>query len=38
MSGSEEADGSGFVSLVRKSDRQSLIAAVEQASKMGIAA
>jgi two-component system, chemotaxis family, sensor kinase CheA len=38
MSGSAEADGSGFASLVRKSDRHSLIAAVEQASKMGIAA
>jgi two-component system, chemotaxis family, sensor kinase CheA len=38
MSGSAEADGTGFDSLVRKSDRQSLIAAVEQASKMGIAA
>jgi two-component system, chemotaxis family, sensor kinase CheA len=38
MSGSAEADGTGFASLVRKSDRHSLIAAVEQASKMGIAA
>jgi two-component system, chemotaxis family, sensor kinase CheA len=38
MSGSAEADGTGFDSLVRKSDRHSLIAAVEQASKMGIAA
>jgi two-component system, chemotaxis family, sensor kinase CheA len=38
MSGSPEADGSGFASLVRKSDRHSLIAAVEQASKIGIAA
>jgi two-component system, chemotaxis family, sensor kinase CheA len=38
MSGSAEADGTGFDSLVRKSDRLSLIAAVEQASKMGIAA
>ncbi len=38
MSGSEDADGSGFASLVRKSDRQSLIAAVEHAFKVGIAA
>jgi two-component system, chemotaxis family, sensor kinase CheA len=38
MSGSAEADGTGFDSLVRKSDRHSLIAAVEQASKMGMAA
>jgi hypothetical protein len=38
MSGSDEADGTGFALLVRKSDRQSLIAAVEHVSKMGIAA
>ncbi len=38
MSGSEDADGSGFASLVRKSDRQSLIAAIDCASKMEIAA
>jgi two-component system, chemotaxis family, sensor kinase CheA len=38
MSGSDEADGTGFASLVRKSDRQSLIAAIEHASKIGIAA
>lgn len=38
MSGSADADGTGFASLVRKSDRHSLMAAVEQASKLGIAA
>lgn len=38
MSGSAEADGTGFDCLVRKSDRQSLIAAIGQASKTGIAA
>ena len=38
MSGSDEADGSGFASLIRKSDRVRLIAAVDHASKLGIAA
>jgi two-component system, chemotaxis family, sensor kinase CheA len=38
MTGSAQADATGFASLVRKSDRHSLIAAVEQASKIGIAA
>ena len=38
MSGSAEANGAGFASLVRKSDRHSLIAAVDQASREGIAA
>ena len=38
MSGSEDADGTGFASLVRKSDRSSLMAAVDYASKMEIAA
>jgi two-component system, chemotaxis family, sensor kinase CheA len=38
MSGSEDADGTGFASLVRKSDRSSLIAAIESAAKMEIAA
>ena len=38
MSGSAQADGTGFASLVRKSDRGSLMAAVDYASKLGIAA
>jgi two-component system, chemotaxis family, sensor kinase CheA len=38
MSGHEDADATGFASLVRKSDRRSLIAAMDQASKMEIAA
>lgn len=38
LSGSDEADAAGFAGLVRKSDRHSLIAAVEYASKMGVAA
>jgi two-component system, chemotaxis family, sensor kinase CheA len=38
LSGSSDTDATGFAGLVRKSDRHSLIAAVEYASKMGIAA
>ncbi|WP_313589048.1 hybrid sensor histidine kinase/response regulator [Aquidulcibacter sp.] len=38
LSGSPDADATGFASLVRKSDRDSLIAAVENAAKLEIAA
>ncbi|GIU67838.1 hybrid sensor histidine kinase/response regulator [Candidatus Phycosocius spiralis] len=38
LSGSPDADATGFASLVRKSDRESLIAAIEMASKLEIAA
>ena len=38
LSGSPEADATGFASLVRKSDRESLIAAVEHAASLEIAA
>ena len=38
LSGSPDADGTGFASLVRKSDRASLIAAVENAAKLEFAA
>ncbi|CAN1519325.1 Signal transduction histidine kinase, phosphotransfer (Hpt) domain [Caulobacteraceae bacterium] len=38
LSGSPDADATGFASLVRKSDRKSLIAAVENAAKLEIAA
>jgi hypothetical protein len=38
LSGSPDADATGFASLVRKSDRESLIAAVDIASKLEIAA
>jgi len=38
LSGSPDADATGFASLVRKSDRNSLIAAVENAAKLEIAA
>ncbi|GBF59424.1 chemotaxis protein CheA [Candidatus Phycosocius bacilliformis] len=38
LSGSPDADATGFTTLVRKSDRDSLIAAVEHASKLEIAA
>lgn len=38
LSGSPDADGTGFASLVRKSDRKSLIAAIENAAKLEIAA
>jgi two-component system chemotaxis sensor kinase CheA len=38
LSGSVDSDATGFAGLVRKSDRHSLIAAVEHAAKMGVAA
>ena len=38
LSGSPDADATGFASLVRKSDRESLIAAVEHAANFEIAA
>lgn len=38
LSGSPDADATGFASLVRKSDRDSLIAAIENAAKLEIAA
>ncbi|WP_395630141.1 chemotaxis protein CheW [Aquidulcibacter sp.] len=38
LSGSPDADATGFASLVRKSDRESLIAAVEHAANLEIAA
>lgn len=38
LTGSPDADATGFASLVRKSDRDSLIAAVENAAKLEIAA
>lgn len=38
LSGSPDADATGFASLVRKSDRDSLIAAIEHAAKLEIAA
>jgi two-component system, chemotaxis family, sensor kinase CheA len=38
MSGLEDADATGFASLVRKSDRNSLIAAMDVASRLEIAA
>ena len=38
LSGSPNADATGFASLVRKSDRKSLIAAIENAAKLEIAA
>jgi two-component system chemotaxis sensor kinase CheA len=38
LSGSQDADASGFAALVRKSDRHGLIATVDHVSRMGIAA
>jgi two-component system chemotaxis sensor kinase CheA len=38
LTGSPDADATGFAALVRKSDRDSLIAAVENAAKLEIAA
>jgi two-component system, chemotaxis family, sensor kinase CheA len=38
LSGSPDADATGFASLVRKSDRESLIAALEHAANLEIAA
>lgn len=38
LSGSQDADASGFAALVRKSDRHGLIATIDHVARMGIAA